>query len=88
MAKWKWEAQIIERAEPLLIGGRHIRVPLRSDLILLKLAAGGYADLQDAAALLALDETDATMRAVEAHIGEVRPDVHSRWRMLVSDRPT
>ena len=53
VARWKWEAAVIERAEPMQIAGTEIKVPRTSDLILLKLAAGGYTDLHDAAALLA-----------------------------------
>lgn len=85
VAKWRWEADVIERAEPIVLGGQPIRVPRVSDLILLKMAAGGYADLQDAAALLALHGDDvSTVREVEAHLADVRPDVRSVWRELLS----
>jgi hypothetical protein len=86
VAKWRWEADLIERAEPVVVNGHPIRVPPTSDLILLKLAAGGFADLQDAAALLALHDPDATARDVEAHLAEVRPDVRAVWQDLVSRR--
>jgi len=86
VAKWPWEAQLITRAEPISIAGVSIRVPRMSDLILLKLAAGGYADLQDASALLAVGEADAVIREVEAHIDDVRPDVREAWRTLLAAR--
>lgn len=88
LAKWQWEAQVIARAEVMRIAGTDIRVPRTSDLILLKLAAGGYLDLRDAAALLALADRDTVIRDVEAHIDEVRPDVRPLWRELLagSDR--
>src|SRR6188474_1760407 len=41
VTKWKWETDILERAEEFSIGGAPIRVPRIADLILLKLAAGG-----------------------------------------------
>jgi hypothetical protein len=85
VAKWKWEADVIERAEPMRIAGVEIKVPRTSDLILLKLAAGGYADLHDAAALLAL-AGDSAIPAVEEHIGEVRPDVRPLWQDLLQGR--
>lgn len=86
VGRWQWEADVIARAEPIVIDGRAIRVPRTSDLILLKLAAGGYADLQDAAALLALHDSDATARDVETHIADVRPDVRELWQALLSRR--
>ena len=64
---------MIARAERLTVMGVELPVPRTSDLILLKLAAGGYLDLHDAAALLALGDRDTLAREVEAHIGEVRP---------------
>ncbi|HEX5045128.1 MAG TPA: hypothetical protein VFV75_19695 [Candidatus Polarisedimenticolaceae bacterium] len=84
VARWTWEAQVIERAEVLAIAGARVRVPRTSDLILLKLAAGGYLDMRDAAALLALGDRDALVDAVNAHIGEVYPDVRARWRELLA----
>jgi hypothetical protein len=84
VGRWKWEAQVIERAEELSIAGALVRVPLTSDLILLKLAAGGYLDMRDAAALLALGDRKALVASVDAHIGEVSPDVRPRWRELLA----
>ena len=86
LSKWKWEAQVIERAEPVALGGLVVRVPRLGDLILLKLAAGGYTDLQDAAALLRIGDSEATIRDVVGHIDEVRPDVRALWRDLLEAR--
>ena len=88
VGKWKWEADLIERAEALTIGGAPIAVPCTGDLILLKLAAGGTLDLRDAAALLAIGDRDRVVREVEAHIDDVRPDVRAAWQDLLtaSDR--
>jgi hypothetical protein len=89
VARWKWEADLIARAEPLRLLGVEIPVPRASDLILLKLAAGGHLDVRDAAALLALGDRAALAAEVEAHIDEVRPDVRELWRAVLSghDRP-
>lgn len=85
VGKWKWEAAVIERAEPLTVApGITLPVPATSDLILLKLAAGGFMDLQDAAALLEVGGPETTVREVEARIGEVLPDVRAVWRRLLS----
>jgi len=85
VARWKWESELLTRCEVLTIGeGVHLPVPRTSDLILLKLAAGGFADLQDAAALLATGNRDAIAREVELRIDDVRPDVRAAWRSLVA----
>jgi hypothetical protein len=81
LARWKWELQIIQRAEPLDVGGVTVPVPRTSDLILLKLAAGGPIDLQDAMALV---ETNRKrwIAEVDEKIAQVQPDVSSVWRRL------
>lgn len=84
LAKWAWEAAVIERATPMAIApGVSIRVPRTSDLILLKLAAGGLLDLHDAAALFALGDRDTLVSEVEAHLDEVRPDVRGAWGQVL-----
>jgi hypothetical protein len=84
VARWKWEAEIIARAEPMRIGSSTVPVPRTSDLILLKLAAGGSLDLRDAATLLAIGDRDALIREVERHLAEVRPDVTEAWREVLA----
>lgn len=81
LAKWKWQAGVLARAEVMTIAGSSVKVPTTGDLILLKLAAGGYGDLQDAAALLALGGAPARAH-VNDLIGDVRPDVRSEWNTL------
>jgi hypothetical protein len=85
LARWKWEADVIARAEMLTVAeGVRIAVPLTSDLILLKLAAGGFMDLHDAAALLEISDRETIVREIESRIGEVRPDVRGVWRELLA----
>jgi hypothetical protein len=89
LAKWKWESEIIERAEPLDVGGPVVPVPLTSDLILLKLAAGGPIDLQDVVALVAMDR-ETLIREVDEKVDRVLPDVSAAWTLLklsMSDQP-
>lgn len=83
VGKWQWEADLIDRADEMPIGGVPLRVPRIGDLILLKLAAGGHLDVRDAAALLAIADHDTVVREVEAHIDDVRPDIRSAWRELL-----
>lgn len=84
VARWTWEADLIARAEPLTIAeGVTIPVPRTSDLILLKLAAGGFMDLRDAAALLELGDRESVVREVESRIDEVHPDIRPVWQELL-----
>ncbi len=78
LAKWKWESEIIERSEPLDVGGVMVPVPITSDLILLKLAAGGPIDLQDVIALLAMDR-EKLIREVDLKVDRVLPEVLATW---------
>lgn len=82
VGRWVWERDLVARAEPLVVLGVRIGVPSTSDLILLKLAAGGHLDLHDAAALFALGDRERIVRDVEARLGTVRPDVSASWRDL------
>ena len=84
VGRWKWETQLISRAEVLPFGSSDIPVPLTSDLILLKLAAGGSLDLRDAAALLAIGDRALLIREVESHLPAVRPDVTAAWREVLA----
>jgi len=81
LARWKWELEVIERAQRVDLGGTMVPVPLTSDLILLKLAAGGPIDLQDVVALLATDPERLT-REVDEKVHEVRPDVTDVWNRI------
>lgn len=84
VGRWAWEQQVVARAERMHVLGVTIAVATTSDLILLKLAAGGHIDLHDAAALLALGDRDRVIADVEARLGDVRPDVRSHWRALLN----
>jgi hypothetical protein len=70
------------RAERMEVLDSVLPVALASDLILLKLAAGGYLDLRDAAALLAIGDREVLVRDVDAKISEVYPDITAAWREL------
>jgi hypothetical protein len=86
LAKWKWELQILERSERLDVGGSVVPVPITSDLILLKLAAGGPIDLQDVVALLATNQGP-LVNEVDQKIELVQPDVRAVWIDLKRSLP-
>lgn len=84
VAKWKWEEGVIERAELLDVGGVELPVPRASDLILLKLSAGGILDLQDVVALLAVGDRDVLVREVDERIGDLSPEAQDAWKRIVA----
>lgn len=86
LAKWKWEAAVIERAEPLLLRGRRIPVPTISDLILLKLAAGGPQDTHDVERLLQREDREQVIQEVEEKLSDLKPDAHEAWRRVLASR--
>jgi len=85
LAKWRWEAAVIERAEPVMVEGRTIRVPRTGDLILLKLAAGGVIDLQDATILLRHGNREELIADVERYVADLDRDAHAAWVRVRAD---
>ena len=85
LAKWKWEAGVIERSEPIVVEGRTIRVPRTGDLILLKLAAGGVVDLQDATILLRHGGGEELIADVERYLPDLDRDARAAWERVKFD---
>lgn len=83
VGRWPWEADVVTRAEVLPVMGLTVPVARTADLILLKLAAGGYLDRQDVAVLLTIGDTRETVEEVESRIDEVRPAVRALWGELL-----
>lgn len=88
VAKWKWEAEVIDRAESMMVAGMVAPVPRTSDLILLKLAAGGYRDLSDVHGLLSTAPRHDLIAQVEQHLARLQPDAQAEWRRIVDSTAT
>jgi len=87
VARWQWQADVIARAERLDLGGIVVPVPRTSDLILLKLAAGGLLDLQDVVALLEVcADRERVVAEVEARVVQLEPAAGEAWQRLRSAR--
>jgi hypothetical protein len=84
VAKWKWERDVIERAERLTLQGVEVPVPRTSDLILLKLSAGGYLDLQDVHALLHAGDWEQLVKEVDQFIDALSRDAQESWKRIVA----
>lgn len=81
----KWEERVIERAEAVEIADLSLRVPRTSDLLLLKLAAGGPIDQQDIIRLLAVGPRDSLVAEVNEKIEDLPPEAKSLWEKIVAE---
>lgn len=84
VGRWKWEQRVIDRAELLEVEGRKIRVPITSDLILLKVSAGGSIDQQDVVRLLAVGPRDQLIAEVNEKISELPIEAQQLWSRLIA----
>lgn len=84
VGRWKWEQRVIERAQLAEVQGSTLRVPLTSDLILLKLAAGGPIDQQDIIRLLAIGPRDPLIAEVNEKISDLPADGQELWTRLIA----
>lgn len=84
VGKSKWEQALIERAEMVVIDDIPMRLPLASDLILLKLAAGGPIDQVDIHSLLASGPRERLIKEVNAKISDLPEDAQLLWGRIVS----
>src|SRR6266498_2223986 len=80
VGKWKFEQAIIERAEPMEFRGATVLVPTTSDLILLKLAAGGWQDFADAYQLLNVGPREQLISEVSSKISALPADAQKLWQ--------
>jgi hypothetical protein len=79
VGRYGWQQRAIERAR-VLPTGEH--VVLASDLVLLKLYAGGAQDLWDIQQLLAATDRDALVASVEQDLARLPPQAAALWHDL------
>jgi len=82
VGKYQWQQAVIERADLLDVGGITVPVPRASDLILLKLFAGGPQDLVDIRAILETPDRHAIIAEVRAHLAVLPSDCSSAFDEL------
>lgn len=78
VAKWKWEAAVLSRSTEISFAGTTVPVPRLTDLVLLKIAAGGPQDLADATELVTYDAD------VKDHLGAIVNDLPSQLQADVT----
>jgi hypothetical protein len=78
VGKYKWQAAMVQRAEPVVLSDEMWPVVRAADLILLKLFAGGPQDAWDIEQLL---RADPDLRAtVEHYLPELPDDARRLWQ--------
>ncbi len=89
VGKWQWEQRIVESAEPLQIAGMVLPVAQASDLILLKLNAGGYQARLDVMGLLEVGPREQLIAEVDAKLGDfpstAEKDARAMWAAILSE---
>jgi hypothetical protein len=89
VGRWKWEHRVVEEAEPLQIAGMSLPVARTSDLILMKLNAGGYQSRLDAAQLLEVGPREQLIAEVEAKLGDfpstAEKEARKMWMSILNE---
>ena len=78
-----WQEGVVKRAEPFALLDTRVPVVRASDLILLKLHAGGTQDLWDVKQLLGGDRDGEISHEVQARLAEVPRGVAIAWKRLL-----
>jgi hypothetical protein len=79
-----WQADTIDRGEPVAVGGVRVPVVRAADLVLLKLYAGGHQDAWDITQLLAGDDREALIEEVTSRLECLSADARALWQRLVA----
>ena len=89
VGKWKWEHRAVVQAEVADVQGVPMRVARASDLILMKLNAGGYQDRQDVHSLLEVGPREQLIAEVEQKLGDLpstaEKDARAMWTAILSE---
>lgn len=85
VAKYKWQQEVLDRAEEMRIETTTLRVPGTADLILLKLFAGGYGDMHDVARLLDIGPREPLVAEVTAALSQLPEEMRARWQRLLRE---
>jgi hypothetical protein len=81
VGRWKWEQRVIERAEWVQSTAGYLPTVTTSDLILLKLAAGGAQDAWDVGRLLKVAPEN-VVAEVEERLPDLQPDARDLWQRI------
>lgn len=75
-----WQEQVLENAQPAIVGGVELMVARIDDLVVLKLYAGGPQDLADAIQLLAIDPS--IRKTIVKRLESLPSNLADSWRKV------
>jgi predicted nucleotidyltransferase len=87
VVRYRWQKDIVEHAEPVVVRGLTLPIARTADLVLLKLFAGGYRDVQDVRTLLHVSDPS-LVSEVAAALEELPAEMRERWSRLLSEAAT
>ncbi len=85
VVKYRWQEEVLDRAEVMAIFGVQLPIVRTSDLILLKLFAGGYLDTRDVLSLLAVGPRPALIAEVEQTLSGLPDEMRRLWKTLLAE---
>lgn len=85
VGKDRWQKAVIDRAEAMRIGDTTFNIVRTGDLILLKLFAGGYADLHDIHRLLDIGSRADLIAEVTQSLADLPNEMRALWQRLLTD---
>jgi hypothetical protein len=83
VGKYRWQQEVIDRAEPMRFDDTTLMVPRTPDLIVLKLFAGGLGDAHDVIRLLDIGPRDTLIGEVNALLAPLPEEMRLRWQKIV-----
>jgi hypothetical protein len=84
IGRWRWQSELLARAEPVRLSGVSVPVVSAPDFVLLKLYAGGPQDAWDIDQLLDVDA--AIAERVEELVAALPADAIRIWRQILANR--
>ena len=81
-----WQSRVLDRAVPRALAGTVVPVATASDIILLKLYAGGPQDTYDVEQLLAVGDRDARIAEVQTALAVLPVESQRLWARIVRPR--
>lgn len=87
VGRHRWQQDVLERAEPAIVGGASLPTVLAPDLVLLKLYAGGSQDAWDIEQMLAGPDREALVAAVATSLDDLPARCRRLWSRIVNAHP-
>ena len=88
VGRHRWQQRAVERAGPAAVGEQTLPVVTRSDLVLLKLYAGGSQDKWDVHQLLGCDDREALIHEIERDLSDLPKTSTEGWRQILAELST